>query len=689
MCDKTLPTLAEHPEEKNGFGWSTITAAVILVLAMVAPSIIFAQKIGQQLVGKLEGPEIITDSAKFPRTYKEAPQLAAMVKAGKLPPVKQRIGEDPLVIKPVHEIGKYGGTWRRGFTGPADLWNGVRTASGPDSLLFMDYTGNKIMPNIAKGWEFADGGRTLILRLRRGMKWSDGHPFTADDIMFWFEDIYNNKELVPTPSVTMSAGGKPGVVEKVDAYTVRFEFQNPYFLLPEVLAGATPLGGPALRGKEGMGGFAPAHYLKQFHPKYVSSAELSKKVKEAGFDNWVNLFRFKNDWSLNPDLPTVSPWKTTTPANKPTWVLERNPYSIWVDTAGNQLPYIDRVVMTLAENLEVLNLRAIAGEYDFQERHLDLSKLPVFLENQQRGGYKVHLDPADYGSDMAVFFNMSYEGDPEIVKWFNNRDFRRALSLGIDRDQINETFWLGTGTPGSTVPAETNRYNPGPEYRKLWATYDPQKANEMLDKIGLEKKDAQGFRLRTDGKGRLRLELQTLGGMFLPFTQIGEVIKQQWEMIGVQVDIKEVERSLAFTRSAANEVQLCTWVADGSDRLFTYPDFVIPYNVAIASGHGPLYAKWLHSGGTQGKEPPAPMREMMEKWEKAFGVPEAEQIKLGKEIWKIAAEEVYIIGVVGLGPANTGVRIAKVNMGNVPERLYNSPDAKSPVDILPQTLFWK
>ena len=147
----------------------------------------------------------------------------------------------------------------------------------------------------------------------------------------------------------------------------------------------------------GMGGFGPAHYLKQFHPKYVAKDESTRRARRRRFDNWVNLFKAKNSWALNPDLPVVTPWKTTTPNNTPTWTLERNPYFFWVDTEGNQLPYIDKIQMNLAENLEVLNLRAIAGEYDKQARHIDLVKLPVLLENQQKGGYKVVLDPGDSG----------------------------------------------------------------------------------------------------------------------------------------------------------------------------------------------------------------------------------------------------------------------------------------------------
>ena len=638
-------------------------------------------------IGKLEGPEVVTDPAKAPKTFKEAPQLAELVKAGKLPPVAERIGQDPLVIKPLKEIGKYGGTWRAGFTGPADFWNGFRCCSGPDHLMFWDYTGDKAMPNLARRLEMQDGGRAWLVHLRRGMKWSDGKPFTADDFVFWYEDIYRNKDLVPTPTAAMAINGEQGTIEKVDTYTVRFKFSAPYYMLPDVLAGSTDLAGQwgAYRG---MGGFAPAHYLRQFHPKYVSEAELDKKAKDAKYDSWVRMFHARNDWALNPDLPVLSPWRTVTAINTPTWVLERNPYSVFVDTAGNQLPYLDRVVLTLAENLEVLNLRAIAGEYDYASRHIDLGKLPVFLENQVKGNYKVYLDPGDY-CDLIIKFNLNYDADPELAKWFNTADFRRALSLGIDRDQINETFWLGTATPGSVVPVDSNKYNPGPQYRKLWATHDVRKANEMLDKIGLSKKDAEGYRLRGDGKGRLRIEIMTLGGQFVQYTQISEMIREQWKKIGIDLQVQEVERSLALKRTEANEQQLGAWNNDGSEHLFTFPTHVFPFTVDDVATSGPLYAKWFRSAGAQGKEPEPKMKELMEKWKKAFGVPEKERIQLGKEVWKIAAEEVFIIGVVGQGPAAMGVRVVKNNMGNIPSRMYNSPDGKTPGISRPATFFWK
>jgi peptide/nickel transport system substrate-binding protein len=179
----------------------------------------------------------------------------------------------------------------------------------------------------------------------------------------------------------MTINGKPGVIEKLDTYTAQFKFPDPYYLLPNVLAGSNPLSGQARNGRANLGGYAPARYLKQFHPKYTSMDEATRLAKEAKFDNWAAYFANRQTWGINPDLPTVSPWRTVTPANTPAWTFERNPYSAWVDTAGNQLPYIDKVVFGLAENLEVVNLRAIAGEIDQQSRHVSVVKLPVLLEN--------------------------------------------------------------------------------------------------------------------------------------------------------------------------------------------------------------------------------------------------------------------------------------------------------------------
>ena len=660
-------------------------------LAVAQPAA--APKLGSSLIGKLEGPTVVTDAKDFPKSFKEAPTLDALVKAKKLPPVAQRLPEPSqlLVLKPLNEIGKYGGNWRRAFTGPADHENGNRINSA-DKILTFDYTGTKIVPSLAREWKVSPDGKTTTIYLRKGAKWSDGKPLTADDFIFWYEDIYLNKNVVPTPFFEFQIGGKDGKMRKIDDYTVAFEFPEPYSFFVYQLAGSTAIGaGLATRGAfQNFGGaYAPAHYLKQFLPKYSSEDAVNKKAKEMGFDNWVSLLRNRYSWALNPDLPVMTPWKTVSPINTPTWAMERNPYFWGVDTAGNQLPYIDRITMTLAENIEVANLRAIAGEYDLQERHMGLGKLPVFLENQKKGNYTVRLDPGLYGSDVTLHMGNSYEGDPEIMKLLRNKDFRHALSLGIDRDQLNEAFWLGVGVAGSVAPAPDTIYSPGPEWNGKWAQYDVKQANELLDKVGLTKKDGDGYRMRADGKGRVRLEMITVGGSFVPFTPVAEMIKQQWKKIGVDLDIKELERNLAFTRDSNNENQIITWANDGSEVLFLFPRHALPVDAAEAH-MGMAFAKWYASNGASGKKPDDPeMIRAFDLFRAAYGMNEEDRTKAAKELWKIIVEQQWSIGTVGQSPAFMGVRIIKNNMGNIPTRQINAQHVRTPHSSWPETFYFK
>ncbi len=643
---------------------------------------------GAQFIGELEGPTIITDPAQFPTSFSEAPELAELVAKGELPPVEERIGQDPLVIQPVHEIGQYGGEWRRGFTGPADAWNAVRGTAGPDNPIFWDYTATELVPNVVKDWVMAEDGLSMDLILRQGARWSDGEPLTADDFMFWYEYMFLNDELVPSKTSLMFVDGEPVTLEKVDDYTVRFNFPVPYYFFPQLMAGSTDLSGMTRNGGFAMGLYAPAHYLSQFHPDIVGEEEAAARAKEAGYDSWVQLFLARNEWTQNPELPMLTPWVTVEPITGNVWVMERNPYYFGVDTEGNQLPYIDRVVFTLAENLEVINLRAIAGEYDFQARHLDISKLPVFIENQEQGGYRLALDPGDYGGDMILIFNLSYDMDPVIGDLFRTPDFRRALSLGVDRDEINEIFWLGTGVPGSPVVSEANPYNPGPEYRTMWAVHDVEKANEMLDALGLTERDGEGYRLRPDGGGRLVLTLNTAAGQFVQYTRIGELIAEQWQEIGIDLNVQEQERSLLFGRFPSNEVQLFAWTNDGSDDMFGNPwSRVVP--AEPISDMGPLYGLWYQSDGKEGEEPPPELREAMELFKDAYFMTDEERLEAGRQIWATHVDQVWTIGVVGMGPASMGVRVYNEDLGNVPARQYNSPTAKNPSISRPQTFFWK
>jgi peptide/nickel transport system substrate-binding protein len=647
------------------------------------------ERLGSTLMGEIEGPDIITDVDAFPTSFSEAPMLAEMVTAGDLPPVEERlpVREDLLVIQPVHEIGQYGGTWRRGFTGPADGQNGHRVAGG-DRLLFWDAENfPEVVPNLAKGWETSEDGTEITLFLREGLRWSDGEPFTANDLMFWYEHMYQNPELVPvrSPFFNIDEGAD---LEMIDDYTVKFSFPFPNSLFLEVLGSSVNVfGGQAVFGNTGMGGFAPAHYLQQFHPDFVDADELDALVKAAGFDNWVNHFKDKNTWQRNPDLPTVTPWRTVSPITTDNWVLERNPYYYGVDTEGNQLPYIDRISMTLAENLEVLNLRAIAGEYDYQARHISLANLPVLLENADGGNYTVYLDPAQHGADGAFQWNLSYEADAEVSKWIKTTDFRRALSLAVDREKINEIIFLGIGVPGSAVVAESSVFNPGAEYRQLWANYDPDAANQMLDEIGLTERDADGYRLRTDNGQRLIIELPTIPA-FIQFTQLAELVKEDWAVVGIFANVVESERGLIETRRGANELHTFVWQNDGTDELYLYPFHALP--VSSTSGTGPAFGDWYSSGGAAGIEPTDPsVVKVLDLFSQGLRSTPEERVTIGREIWSIITDEVWTMGTVGQSGAFMGVRVVKNNMGNIPSRQFNIQAGQTPNISRPSTFFFK
>jgi peptide/nickel transport system substrate-binding protein len=341
--------------------------------------------------------------------------------------------------------------------------------------------------------------------------------------------------------------------------------------------------------------------------------------------------------------------------------------------------------MTLAENLEVLNLRAIAGEYDYQARHLSLANLPVFLENQEAGNYTLSLDPAQHGADGAFMFNQSYEADPEIAQWLKNVDFRRALSLGVDRDSINEIIFLGIGVPGSAVVAESSPFNPGAEYRDLWSTYDPDQANALLDSIGLTERDADGYRLRTDNGERLVLELPTIPA-FIQFTQLAELVKEDWAEIGIFANVVEQERTLVEQRRAANELQVFVWQNDGTDELYLYPFHALP--VFDTSGVGPAFGIWYATGGEQGIEPPDNVKAVLDLFTQGLAATPEERVTIGQEIWSIITDEVWTMGTVGQSGAFMGVRIAKNNLGNIPSRQFNIQAGQTPAISRPATFYY-
>jgi peptide/nickel transport system substrate-binding protein len=638
----------------------------------------------------IQGSEIIVDAAQYPKKFAEWPEFAKQVAAGKLPPVAERIGQDPLVVKPLQGVGRYGGVIRRGFMGATDGMNGAGFCGGPDTLLYYDYRGQNVIPNLARGFELSDGDRVLTLHLRRGMKWSDGEPFTADDIVFWREDINLHPDLGISGTAGLRAGGKNVTIRKVDDYTVEFISAVPNSILAEVLAAHDDLGGLSRSGRLLAGGYAPQHYLREFHPKYTSQSAANKAAKDAGFDDWTAYFRDRMTWERNAELPALSPWIVTRPLTTPPWELAANPYSIWVDNQGNQLPYVPKVTMANSESPDVFNLRAVAGQYDFQDRNLAIANLPVLLKNQERSNYTIHRAPND-SMEFGIRINLAYAKDKTLGDLVRNVDFRRALSLGIDREQINQTFTFGTSKVSATMAADNSQYFPGPEWRMKWAAFDLAQANSLLDKIGLTKRDGAGYRMRPDGKGRITLDCLA-GRLFADFVAMGEMVKRQWQKIGIDMNLQNASGALLVQRTLANDILLTAHIV-GTEDPFLRPQLLLPTDIATYSGViGIPYAKWFATQGRDGVEPPAslaPLKQAMRLYEQGLEAPEERRADIGKELYKAHADQVWSIGVFGFGLMLFGLYSASNKLGNVPGRIVNSAALRSPANLLPMTFYYR
>ncbi|MGH3387578.1 MAG: ABC transporter substrate-binding protein [Actinomadura sp.] len=638
----------------------------------------------------IEGNQVILDPAQFPKKFAEWPEFAKKVAAGQLPPVAERIGQDPLVIKPLDGIGKYGGVVRRGYLGTTDGQFASAFCGGPDCLLYWDYQGQNVIPNIARAFELSDGDKVLTMNLRRGMKWSDGEPFTADDIVFWREDINLHPDLGGAGISALRAGGRNVVVKKIDDYTVQYISAVPNSILVEMFASNDDLGGLSRISRFLNGGYAPKHYLSRFHPDYTSKAEVNKLAKDAGFDDWTAHFRDRMTWEANPELPSLAPWLVTRPISSPPWELTANPYSIWVDTQGNQLPYIPKVTLSNAENPSVFSLRAVAGQYDFQERGLSIVNLPVLMKNQERSNYTIHRTPND-SMEFGIRFNLAYVKDKAIGDLVRNVDFRRALSLGVDRAQLIETFTLGTSKPSATMVGDSSKYFPGPEWRTKWATLDVAQANSLLDKVGLTERDGAGFRLHPDGKKRLILDYQTVQAAG-DFVAMGEMIKRQWQQIGVDLNVQNLTPELINQRAVANEIMISGHIV-GTEDPFLRPTPFLPTN---AENHGGMigipYARWFLSGGKEGVEPPKSLdllKQAMKLYEEGLRAPAEQRTTIGKEIYKLHADQVWSIGVFGFGLMLNGMYYAGNKLGNVPGRIVNTLTIRAPQNLLPMAFYYK
>jgi len=559
----------------------TVLAAACLCVALALPSA-FAGGTKEQ--GAAGGkPTAVSPTAAPAAKYKEAPTLAEQVKAGKLPPVEQRLPENPLVV-PADEIGQYGGVWRRGFLGPSDF-NGVNRVIY-DVLARFGPDGAKIEMKLAESVAPSADFKTWTVKLRKGSKWSDGSPFTADDIMYWYKDVLLNKDLVPAiPSWMLNKDGSTVLVEKVDDLTVKWTFKDPNtnFLLELPTKDYGDRQWPI---------FQPSKYMKQFHASYAKKEDLDKMVADAKFKTWVELYANKQSPFENPERPGMAAWIASNRISDQIFTFKRNPYYIAVDGAGNQLPYLDEIQFKFFADTQALNLAAIAGELDEQERHINLLNYPVLKENEQKQGkYKIFLWSSPGGQDAGVVFNQTYIKDPELGKLFANKDFRIAMSYAINRKQIHESAFLGTGEPRQSVPKKGHPYYPGDEYAYKYIEYKPDEANKMLDKIGLGKKDAEGFRLFPSGK-RVTIELSVVE-VFGPYRDIGTLISKDFEKVGIKVNMQIRERALHFQMRQANDLQAELWNQDTAGFPFTgSTKYDFRKDLYGNLTYGPLWKQW-------------------------------------------------------------------------------------------------
>ena len=614
--------------------------------------------------------------------YSESPDLAEKVASGELPSVCDRLPSEPVVISTLGDTGEYGGIVRRFYLGQGDGCSFFRLSRA--SLVRFSQDGFSLLTSVARDWEMSDDGKEWTFYLREGMKWSDGDDFNADDFIWQYENVILNEELTPTLSAFLRIGDEIGSIEKMDDTTVKFVFPQPNFLFLETVAQADE----ACYGWNSWKNvpWSPAHYMEQFHIDFNSDA--NTMAEDAGFKDWTGLFYNKGQASLNPDKPTLAPWKFTNPLGDQVVMSERNPYFWAVDEAGNQLPYLDGIQLTLVENIELGTLMAFQGEIDMQARHIQLDQYTPLKEGEADGGYTLLTWPAFGGSDVVFFFNMSLPGSTGDA--IRTKEFRQALSLAIDRGVIQEILFLGFGEIRQSVPPTGHPHYPGDDIAKLRTEYDPDAANALLDEV-FPDKDSEGFRL--DANGERIVMSMTVTDTYGTWSDAAQVVGRAWEAVGVKTDVNQTTRTLHFTRWETNQWAVMVWNEDTAG--FTFNSIGKRTPDGAGSFHGPGCALWLQTGGrednpdAEGFPCPQESLDLLDMHRRGPGLPEAERNALGKEIYKTIVENQYNIGIVGLSPMVHGVVVKKNTLHNVPDTAANDWILRTPNTAFPEQWYFK
>jgi peptide/nickel transport system substrate-binding protein len=564
----------------------------------------------------------------------EPPALAADVAAGKLPPLAQRLPRVPFVVDIARagwSPGRYGGELRMLMAKDRDIRMmvvfGYARLVGYDEKLHL-------VPDILQSLDNV-GNRVFTLHLRPGHRWSDGQPFTADDFRYFWEDVANNKDLSPfgLPRALLVDNRGPKF-EVLDATTIRYTWDepNPQFLT--ALAGPSPLFI-----------YRPAHYLKQFHARYAGLDKANARAVAAGSRNWAGLhqkmdeqFRFDN-----PELPTLEPWINTTGLPTTRFVLVRNPYFHRVDRMGQQLPYIDRVIVGITDD-KLIPARTGAGNVDLQARYLRFDNYTFLKQAETRNRYRVYLWEKAIGSQVALYPNLNVD-DPAWRTLMRDVRFRRALSLGIDRHEINEVVYFGLGQESSnTVLPRSPLYRP--EFRAAWAAFDPKRANGMLDAIGLGKRDENGIRLLPDGRP-MELIIDT-SGESTEETDVLELIRDSWRGLGIAMFARPSQREVFRKRVFSGKSMMSVWsgLNDGVPTPEMSPSELAP--TAQEQLQWPMWGQYYEQNRAGGEKPALPevqeLARLYDEWRRATNDDERERIWL--RMLAIHADQVYTIGTV-------------------------------------------
>lgn len=588
--------------------------------------------------------------------YNEAPELAALVEAGELPPVAERLPAEPIVEQPEEGIGTYGGELRNNITGQNRLRSSEAGYFNYESLTVHNPQG-EIVPSVAQSWEWSEDYTTLTLNLRQGIKWSDGVPFTADDIMFWWEAIILNDEISPSKPSLLSRGGELGELTKIDDYTIQFSFSEPYALFTTYL---------------GSWGFPrtdlvsrPKHYLSQFHPDYGDMSEIEAGMEAEGFDTWFDYFEHMADFN-NPDKPTIGAWipNEWPPAQIQTYT--RNPYYWKVDTAGNQLPYINELRTIRVADPEATLLKTIAGDFDFVRLGFigGTANLPVLSDNKESGNYRFAYASWMPNSFSNIMFNYTTE-DEVKRELYNNVDFRRALSVAINREEIIALIYKGGVFASQVAPARGEPYHGESELFQSYAQFDPELANQMLDELGLTERDSNGYRLAPNGE-ELVLNISATTSWPVETPEVMELVRGYWEEVGINATVRPEAGELWTSRHNAGEHDISARGAHfGGGPV--HP--TLNSNTFGLSGWqwAPDWALWLDTNGEQGVEPPDDVKRLREIREEILGEPdEATRNEMIQEVFEIQMNNLWSIGIVVDDPRFGQLAVVNNRLRNVP-----------------------